>query len=86
LPSFIPSDRFDGSKDRTKLLTTKAANPNLKLVIYVQNPSLTLSNKSRTTYPAWAEKHGTEWRSSDPRPAVDFTRKLVNLFEMQDED
>ncbi|WP_424140029.1 hypothetical protein [Roseomonas chloroacetimidivorans] len=54
--------RFVGSKDRTKLLAINARHPDYRIVLYFQNPDLTISKRSKTTYAQWAEKHGIGWR------------------------
>lgn len=52
--------RFLGS-DRTKHKLIKAQSPEVNILFVFQNPYLTLSKKSKTTYADWCEKNGFEW-------------------------
>jgi hypothetical protein len=47
--------------DRTKMLLVKAQYPNHDIRIIFESPRNKLSAKSKTTYAAWAEKHGFPW-------------------------
>lgn len=48
---------FDAA-DRRKLLAVKKAHPDYAIEIWFQNPERKISKASKTTYRAWAEKHG----------------------------
>ena len=52
--------QFDAD-DRAKMRAVKAAHPHLDIRIVFQNASGRLTKKSKTTYGAWAEKHGFAW-------------------------
>jgi hypothetical protein len=47
--------------DRKKLLHIKASNPNLNVRILLQNSTVKISKKSKTSYSDWCEKNGFEW-------------------------
>lgn len=56
---------FSGS-DRTKMILCREQNPGLEVILAFQNPDLTLSKVSKTTYGAWATKNNFKWfRASD---------------------
>jgi very-short-patch-repair endonuclease len=50
--------RFRTTEERTKYLLLRDQNPDWTIIFYFQNPYLTISKKSSTTYKAWAEKNG----------------------------
>ncbi len=47
--------------DRRKLKRVKASNPSLDIRLVFQAPGNKLNKNSKTTYAAWAEKHGFPW-------------------------
>lgn len=47
--------------ERTKMLAVKRAHPELDIRLVFERPQNTLSKASKTTYAAWATKHGFEW-------------------------
>jgi hypothetical protein len=55
--------------DRKKMLAVKAQNPDLDIRMVFQNPYLTLTKRSKTTYAAWCDKHGIAWCNGASIPA-----------------
>ena len=53
------------SADRTKLLLIKEQHPTARILIVFQRPDHTINKGSKTTYGAWATKHGLEWCTTD---------------------
>jgi hypothetical protein len=49
------------SSDRAKLLAVIHSNPTIRILVALENPHVTLSKKSRTTYAQWCMKHGISW-------------------------
>lgn len=49
------------SSDRRKLLDTIRSNPTIKLLMAFEQPHLTLTRKSKTTYSMWCAKRGIAW-------------------------
>ena len=47
--------------DRKKMLLVKLHNPAVKILMVFQNPNVTLSKISKTTYAEWCDKHDIEW-------------------------
>jgi len=47
--------------DRRKLKLVKQARPDLDIRLLFQRPNNRLNRRSKTTYAAWAEKHGFPW-------------------------
>jgi hypothetical protein len=47
--------------ERAKLLSVIRCNPTLKIIVALENPHLTITRKSKTTYAAWCKKHGIPW-------------------------
>lgn len=47
--------------DRKKLIHIKASNPNLNIRIVLQNSTVKITKKSKTSYADWCEKHGFEY-------------------------
>jgi len=43
------------------MLLTREQNPGVVFIMVLQNASLTLSKRSKTTYAMWCEKNGFEW-------------------------
>lgn len=64
---FLPSDR-------TKHLLIKSQRPDLEILFIFQNPNVTLSKKSKTTYGDWATKHGYKWCSPNE---VAYIRRFI---------
>lgn len=52
--------RFSGA-DRTKMVLAREQNPALEVILGFQNPHLTLSKASKTTYAMWCEKNNFKW-------------------------
>ena len=48
------------SADRAKLVLIKEQHPTARILIIFQRPGHTISKQSKTTYSAWADKHGFE--------------------------
>lgn len=48
-------------EDRRKMLCVKKAHPDRDIRFVFQQPYNTISSRSKTTYAAWAEKHGFPW-------------------------
>ena len=48
-------------EDRRKMLAVKRDHPDLDIRLVFQQPLNTLTKDSKTTYAAWAEKHGFPW-------------------------
>jgi hypothetical protein len=55
-------------EDRRKMLAVKKAHPELDIRLVFQQPYNTLTKASKTTYAAWAEKHGYLWAASHNIP------------------
>ena len=53
--------------DRSKVLAAIVANPDMRLLVALQRPFMTISKKSKTTYAAWCTKNGIPW-STIPIP------------------
>ena len=51
---------FFKPSDRRKMLAVKAQHPDLDIRLVFQRNN-TLSKQSKTTYGAWADKHGFKW-------------------------
>jgi hypothetical protein len=49
------------SADRAKLLSVIHCNPGALILVVLENPNLTLSKKSKTTYAQWCDRHGIRW-------------------------
>lgn len=49
--------------DRGKHLIIKKTYPELDIRFFFQNPNLTLSKKSKTTYGNWCDKYNIKWTS-----------------------
>ena len=49
--------------DRSKVLATIIANPEMRLLVALQRPFMTISKKSKTTYAAWCTQKGIPWCS-----------------------
>ena len=47
--------------DRSKVLATIIANPEMRLLVALQRPFMTISKKSKTTYAAWCTQKGIPW-------------------------
>ena len=58
--------RFSGA-DRTKMVLAREQNPDLVVILGFQNPHLTLSKASKTTYAMWAEKNGFPWFAANDK-------------------
>lgn len=58
--------RFSGA-DRTKMVLAREQNPELVVILGFQNPYLTLSKASKTTYAMWAEKNGFPWFAANDK-------------------
>ena len=56
----IEAKGFFKPSDRRKMLAVKKQNPELDIRFVFQRNN-TLTRTSKTTYGAWAEKHGFEW-------------------------
>jgi hypothetical protein len=52
--------KFD-KNDRVKMLLVKEQNPDLDIRILFQNARNKIYKGSKTTYGAWADRHGFEW-------------------------
>lgn len=52
--------RFLGS-DRSKHLRIKEQQPHITIIFVFQNPHMTLSKKSKTTYADWCDKNDFLW-------------------------
>jgi hypothetical protein len=63
--------RFTGA-DRSKHLLVRKSNPNVDIRFVFQNPNAKLYKGSKTTYAAWAEKHGFLWAKK--RVPAEWTR------------
>jgi hypothetical protein len=50
-------------QDRSKVLATIIANPDMRLLVALQRPFMTISKKSKTSYAAWCTKNGIPWCS-----------------------
>lgn len=48
-------------EDRRKMLAVKKQHPELDIRFVFQAPYNTLTKQSKTTYAAWAERHGFPW-------------------------
>lgn len=66
--------RFSGA-DRTKMVLAREQNPDLVVILGFQNPYITLSKASKTTYAAWAEKNNFPWF------AANDTSKLQEILK-----
>lgn len=49
------------SDERAKLLNVIRCNPKAKIIVALENPHMTISKKSKTTYAMWCKKHGIPW-------------------------
>lgn len=47
--------------DRRKMISVKQSNPDADIRLVFQAPNNKLNKDSKTTYSAWAEKHGFLW-------------------------
>lgn len=60
--------RFESLDDRLKLLLVIEQNPGIDIRMLFQNPNLTISKASRTTYTQWAEQNGITWAAGTRIP------------------
>jgi predicted nuclease of restriction endonuclease-like RecB superfamily len=70
--------RFSGS-DRTKMILAREQNPGLVLILGFQNPNLTLSKASKTTYSAWCEKNDFYWFDAKDPARLKAILNLVGI-------
>jgi len=70
--------RFTGA-DRNKHLAVRQQNPKVKVLFVFQNPKLTLSKKSKTTYADWCDKNGFKWLSINEVGAYSH-QQLIDLL------
>lgn len=54
--------------DRRKMLSVRDSNPDKDIRFVFQAPNNRLNKDSKTTYAAWAEKHGFQWCPSNNIP------------------
>lgn len=75
LPDFVDHEhkliveskgRFPAS-DRAKMLAVKAQHSDWTIKLVFQNPDTKLNKGSKTTYSAWAERHGFQWEKGPKR-------------------
>ena len=62
--------------DRSKVLAAIIANPEMRLLVALQRPFMTISKKSKTSYAAWCTQKGIPW-STIPIPE-DFINQWLN--------
>lgn len=73
IPDFISADDkiiieskgFLRSDDRSKMLAVKQQHPEWRIIFVFQAPNRTISKTSKTTYAAWALKHGFDVATVD---------------------
>ena len=58
---YIETKGLFKAADRAKHLYLREQHPDVKIYLVFQNPNNKLSRVSKTTYAAWADKHGVEW-------------------------
>ena len=49
------------SSDRTKMLAVRECNPDMDIRFLFQNANIKITKGSKTSYGAWADKHGFLW-------------------------
>ena len=47
--------------DRAKLLAVIRQNPSARILVALENPNMTISRKSKTSYAQWCYKNGIRW-------------------------
>jgi len=52
---------YFSAADRKKMLHVIESNPTVKFKMILQNASMKISKRSKTTYAAWCDKFGIEW-------------------------
>lgn len=55
-------------EDRRKMLAVKKANPDIDIRLVFENPNNPINKGSKTTYAAWADKHGFPWAAATSIP------------------
>jgi hypothetical protein len=49
------------ASDRAKLLAVIRQNPSIRILVALDNPHMTISKNSKTTYAQWCQRHGIKW-------------------------
>lgn len=63
------------SADRAKILAVKAAHPDYTITMVFQNANLPLYKGSKTSYSAWCDKNGIQWKQAETEQKVKKKRK-----------
>lgn len=63
---------FFRPEDRRKMVAVKKAHPDADIRFLFQQPQNTITKSSKTTYAAWAEKHGFPWANAAQIPVEWF--------------
>ncbi len=65
--TIIETKGYFPASDRAKMIAVKRANPDWRIEICFQRPETRISKTSKTTYKAWAERHGFIVRDAPPK-------------------
>lgn len=58
---FLEAKGYFSAADRKKMLHVIESNPSITFRMILQNSSMKISKRSKTTYAMWCDKFGVEW-------------------------
>ena len=69
---YVETKGYFSPSNRGNLLSFREQHPNVEIILVFEEPYNRLSSKSKTTYAAWATKHGFRWSGINDFPFEQF--------------
>lgn len=69
---YVETKGYFSPANRGNLLSFREQHPDVEIFLVFSAPSNRLTSKSKTTYSAWADKHGFRWSGIDDVPFNDL--------------